>query len=115
MSHIFEKPMKSPAYQSRAFDSADPFKDQVVDTLPVLTDNTKLPVKVIDKISTSTIIHIPQRYRWTAFAFILVYSTGAAFTEATLGPLKSTLLKELKINSELYSVLRASVDPGALR
>jgi hypothetical protein len=61
---------------------------------------------MMEKISTTNIIDIPAKYRWTAFAFILVYSTGAAFCEATLGPLKSTLLKELKINSMSPSSLR---------
>ncbi len=70
-----------------------------LNTVPILATEP-LPPKALERISTSTIVDIPARYRWTALAFILVYSTGAAFAEATLGPLKSTLLRELRINSE---------------
>jgi hypothetical protein len=43
---------------------------------------------------------IPLHIRWIAFSFILFISTGSAFAESIVGPLKSTLLRELKINSE---------------
>lgn len=43
---------------------------------------------------------IPNRYRWTAFALVIFFATGSSFAEAVLGPLKSTLLKQLRINSE---------------
>jgi hypothetical protein len=78
MSLADEKPLESPDYKA---------------------GNLDFPAKAMEKISTLQTVDIPQRYRWTAFAFILVYSTGAAFTDSVLGPLKSTLLKELKINS----------------
>jgi hypothetical protein len=42
---------------------------------------------------------IPMKYRIMAFAFVVFFSTGAAFAEITLGPLKSTLKKELGLNS----------------
>lgn len=44
---------------------------------------------------------IPLRMRLLAFSFVLFFSTGAAFAESTIGPLKSTLRRELNINSEL--------------
>ena len=43
--------------------------------------------------------HIPMRLRIMAFAFVLFFSTGAAFAEVTMGPLKSTLQRELGLNS----------------
>lgn len=42
---------------------------------------------------------IPLKYRCIAFVFIMLFSTGAALAEATLGPLKSTLVKELDLTS----------------
>lgn len=45
-------------------------------------------------------LDIPLKYRWVALVTILFYTTGAAFAESTLGPLKSTFVRELKINSE---------------
>jgi hypothetical protein len=42
---------------------------------------------------------IPLKYRIMAFCFVVLFSTGAAFAEATLGPLKSTIMKELNLNS----------------
>lgn len=45
-------------------------------------------------------LDIPTKYRMIALVSILFYTTGAAFAESTLGPLKSTFVKELKINSE---------------
>jgi hypothetical protein len=46
---------------------------------------------------------IPMKYRIMAFAFVLFFSTGAAFAEVTMGPLKSTLQRELNLNSEYMS------------
>lgn len=46
------------------------------------------------------VANIPLRIRYMAFSFVLFMSTGAAFAESTIGPLKSTLLRELQINSE---------------
>jgi hypothetical protein len=43
---------------------------------------------------------IPMKYRIMAVSFILFFSTGAAFAEVTMGPLKSTLQKKLDLNSE---------------
>ena len=52
--------------------------------------------------------HIPMKLRIMAFAFVLFFSTGAAFAEVTMGPLKSTLIRELGLNSKSpQSVLRA--------
>jgi hypothetical protein len=98
MSLADEKPLESPDYKAGNLDFPDRLEEQNVATLPMLNDGP-LPAKAMEKISTLQTVDIPQRYRWTAFAFILVYSTGAAFTDSVLGPLKSTLLKELKINS----------------
>jgi hypothetical protein len=44
--------------------------------------------------------HIPMKLRIMAFAFVLFFSTGAAFAEVTMGPLKSTLIRELGLNSK---------------
>ena len=42
---------------------------------------------------------IPLKYRLMALAMVLFISTGTAFAEVTMGPLKSTLQRELKLNS----------------
>lgn len=44
-------------------------------------------------------ILMPLRVRLIAFSFVLFFSTGAAFAESTIGPLKSTLMRELGMNS----------------
>lgn len=43
---------------------------------------------------------IPMKYSLLAFSMIVFFATGSSFAEGTLGPLKSTLRKELKISSE---------------
>lgn len=105
MSAYTSKPLESADEKSRS----NPFDDSTSDhdrtgTMPVLTDDAPYPARALDKVSTSTMIDIPAKYRWTALAFIIVYSSGAAFTDISLGPLKSTLLKELKINSKLIYI-----------
>ncbi|KAK8843522.1 hypothetical protein IAR55_007182 [Kwoniella newhampshirensis] len=40
---------------------------------------------------------IPFRYRLLAMSMILFFATGSSFAEGTLGPLKSTIRKKLKI------------------
>jgi hypothetical protein len=49
--------------------------------------------------------HIPMKLRIMAFAFVLFFSTGAAFAEVTMGPLKSTLQRELGLNSTFASYI----------
>lgn len=100
-----EKPLESPDYKSRPFDSPKESEEGALGSLPILDSKGTISAHVLEDQKKTKAVDIPMKYRWTAFAFILVYSTGAAFAEATLGPLKSTLLKELKINSEseLYS------------
>jgi hypothetical protein len=49
--------------------------------------------------------HIPMKLRIMAFAFVLFFSTGAAFAEVTMGPLKSTLQRELGLNSTSFPTL----------
>ena len=51
----------------------------------------------------SNVVDIPWKYRIPAFCLILVWGTGASFADVTIGPLKSTLIKQLGINSELVS------------
>lgn len=46
---------------------------------------------------------IPLKYRLMAFSLILLFSTGSAFAESTLGPLKSTLVKELNLNNAQFA------------
>lgn len=48
---------------------------------------------------------MPQSVRLVAFSFILFFSTGAAFAESTIGPLKSTLMRELGINNTQFSTV----------
>lgn len=68
--------------------------DEKTDVKIVTTDN-----KLANEISWQ-IDDIPLKYRLMAFCFVVFFSTGAAFAEMTLGPLKSTLVKELKLTSE---------------
>ena len=51
---------------------------------------------------------IPLKYRLMALAMVLFISTGTAFAEVTMGPLKSTLQRELKLNSESLYCLHSS-------
>lgn len=44
---------------------------------------------------------IPWRYKASAGLMILLFAFGSSLSETTLGPLKSTLIKELRITSEL--------------
>lgn len=55
--------------------------------------------------SSQTSVYIPQKYRWMAFSMIIFFATGSSFAEGTLGPLKSTLVKQLKINSKSSSYI----------
>lgn len=43
---------------------------------------------------------IPLRYRLGALSMIIFITSGIEFAESTLGPLKHTLVTELKVNSE---------------
>lgn len=55
---------------------------------------------------------IPLKYRLAALAMVLFISTGTAFAEVTMGPLKSTLQRELKLNSESRCPDVALCDPS---
>ena len=55
---------------------------------------------------TSPIQQIPWRYRITAGLMIMLFAFGSSLSETTLGPLKSTLRRELDITSELSSEFR---------
>jgi len=59
----------------------------------ITPEGTKIKAPLID---------IPMKYRIGAFAFIVFFSTGPAFAEYTLGPLKSTIRRELNVNSEWF-------------
>lgn len=45
----------------------------------------------------------PLHLRLIALSMILFITTGAAFAESTLGPLKSTFVRELKINNAQFA------------
>lgn len=57
---------------------------------------------------------IPWRYKLPAGAMILLFAFGSSLSETTLGPLKSTLIKELKITSKCR-MLSGSVELTARR
>jgi hypothetical protein len=65
-----------------------------IDGVPVL------PADVPPEDASFDQAQIPLRYRLLAFSMIIFFSTGSSYYENVLSPLKSTLLKELKINSE---------------
>lgn len=70
--------------------AAQPDDDDVDKRVPVTSRRDLTPFAPLD---------IPFKYRMVALVTILFYTTGAAFAESTLGPLKSTFVKELNINS----------------
>ena len=51
---------------------------------------------------------IPLKYRLATFAMILFFATGSSYAEATLSPLKSTLVKKLKINNAQYGAIASA-------
>lgn len=61
----------------------------------------------------SQAVDIPWKYRIPAFCLILLWGTGASFADVTIGPLKSTLVKQLGINSEWCSLIQCAVDSEA--
>ena len=79
----------------------DPTYDQPLDTVPqvYLDDSTADGHSGKDQLTIDGVIDIPWKYRIPAFCLILVWGTGASFADITIGPLKSTLIRELKINS----------------
>lgn len=46
---------------------------------------------------------MPWKYKGVAFACVLLWGSGAWFADSTFGPLKSTIVRELKVNSEYNS------------
>lgn len=67
-------------------------KDEKTDALSVA--RSEYPVQVTDT---------PLHLRLIALSMILFFTTGAAFAESTLGPLKSTFVRELKINNAQFA------------
>jgi MFS family permease len=51
---------------------------------------------------------VPRKARLTALVLVFLLSTGANWTEACLGPLKSSLLQEFEISNTQYGVISAS-------
>jgi hypothetical protein len=83
----------------------------VTSTVPTLLNHPDSPERVDEKDilepnvpSESTVYDLPMKYRIAAFSMIVLFSTGSAFAEYTLGPLKSTLIKNLGITSKLAYV-----------
>lgn len=71
-------------------------------------DNTsKKEHEDLEPVTQNSQATIPLKYRLTALAMILFISTGTAFAEVTMGPLKSTLQRELKLNSMSSGILFA--------
>lgn len=73
-------------------------------TLPRLTHSTSDDGKTsegeLPTLKIASAGDIPWKWRIPAFCLILVWGTGASFADVTIGPLKSTLIRELGINSE---------------
>lgn len=74
------------------------------DRVPVLKDSASTSPKVEQ---------IPWRYKITAGSMILLFAFGSSLSETTLGPLKSTLVEELGINSE-FCVASGEAGPSEL-
>ncbi|TXT11548.1 uncharacterized protein COLE_01958 [Cutaneotrichosporon oleaginosum] len=75
------------------------------------TSDTGLPVEgekkedsvYADNVTPLQVTDTPLKYRLIALSCILFFTTGAAFAESTLGPLKSTFVRELKINNAQFA------------
>jgi hypothetical protein len=113
MAGSLNKALESPSDLSEKRQSVDANDD--LSTLPSLARTGALgsPAQPLDhgnddtaekadgsETASQTSAYIPQKYRWIAFSMIIFFATGSSFAEGTLGPLKSTLVKQLKINSE---------------
>lgn len=108
------KTLESPSDLSDKHPSlpTSPSIDEKIPTLPTLSRTGALtspdPINTNEEkddqtdTSSQTSAYIPQRYRWIAFSMIIFFATGSSFAEGTLGPLKSTLVKNLKINSKSH-------------
>lgn len=55
-------------------------------------------------------IIIPLKYRITAIILIILFGTGNTYAGFILGPLKTRLVRELKISSELQGQSRSITD-----
>lgn len=101
-----------PVQQAHSAITKEPLS--AVDTIPQLartpshsasddekTDHSEPVVDAAPKI-------IPLRYRLATFAMILFFATGSSYAEATLSPLKSTLVKKLKINNAQYGAIASA-------
>ncbi|WVR03906.1 hypothetical protein IAU60_000905 [Kwoniella sp. DSM 27419] len=62
------------------------------------------------KFELAPAIDIPWKYRIPAFAMILLFGTGATFCDVTIGPLKSTLRRELKITNTQFSTVNTAMN-----
>lgn len=71
---------------------SDDVKDEKIDAVSVV--RSEIPHQVTDT---------PLHLRLIALSMILFFTTGAAFAESTLGPLKSTFVRELKINNAQFA------------
>ena len=49
---------------------------------------------------------IPWKYRLVAFTFIVFWGTALTFADQTLGPLKSTMIRELGVTSRSSMAMR---------
>lgn len=65
-------------------------------------DNKELGDKNTFDAERHQVTQIPFKYRVTALVFI-IFTSGTEFAEATLGPLKHTLVAELQVTSEVPS------------
>lgn len=73
---------------------ADEVKDEKLEKDALSVAPSQIPHQVTDT---------PLHLRLIALSMILFFTTGAAFAESTLGPLKSTFVKELKINNAQFA------------
>lgn len=51
---------------------------------------------------------VPWSYKWVALLCVVLFPVGQTWTGSSLGPLKSTLRKELGINNTQFGVISAS-------
>jgi len=90
-----------------ALDPSELSRTQTRKGKTVVDDEKETDAHEIEKAGIAVqVSDTPLKYRLLALSCILFFTTGSAFAESTLGPLKSTFVRELKINSGFVTANR---------
>jgi len=77
------------------------------------TKRTIVCVRYIERADDQTLepeveFSIPWKIKWTSLAAVMLLPLGVNWASASLGPLKNTLRKEMKINNEQFGVISSA-------